>query len=181
MKKEMYAGFAVTAIWTAALLADTSTAQAGQTVECQSRHYQYGECWAGPLQQPQLIHQTSSAPCILNRTWGYNPASQYIWVAEGCQGVFADAGGYHHGRGDTFDEGARMYGDQGHDIGPVVAGAVVGALVQGMLDSGQHRHASSNYHDDGGYNGCHGAGCLVDDPDAYEGCHGIGCLVDSPD
>lgn len=59
--------------------------------------------------------------------------------------------------------------------------------------------------DDTGYDGCHGVGCLVDDPDAgdqtiddrpqydsegnpnfdtdgdYIGCHGIGCEVDVPD
>lgn len=74
-------------------------AKAQSTVECQSRNYQYDECWAGPLAKPQLIHQVSGAPCILNRTWGYNPKSKYIWVAQGCQGVFADVSGYHHGRG----------------------------------------------------------------------------------
>ncbi len=70
-----------------------SDARAQSTVECQSRHYQYGECWAGPLSKPQLIHQTSGSPCILNRTWGYNPRSKYIWVAQGCSGIFADVGG----------------------------------------------------------------------------------------
>jgi hypothetical protein len=59
--------------------------------------------------------------------------------------------------------------------------------------------------DDSGYDGCHGVGCLVDDPDAgdqaiddrpqydsegnpnfdtegnYIGCNGIGCTVDTPD
>ncbi|WP_163268855.1 hypothetical protein [Chelativorans alearense] len=58
---------------------------------------------------------------------------------------------------------------------------------------------------DDGYDGCHGVGCMVDDPDAgdrtiddrpqfdregnpnfdehgnYQGCHGIGCEVDDPD
>jgi len=58
---------------------------------------------------------------------------------------------------------------------------------------------------DDGYNGCHGVGCMVDNPDVrtraiddrpqfdrdgnpnfdtrgrYQGCHGIGCEVDNPD
>lgn len=180
------------------------------TVECHSRDYQYGECYAGPLSRPQLVHQTSSASCILNRTWGYNPASHYIWVAQGCAGVFADTGGYHHGRGDTFDADARMYDDRGRDMGEVVAGAVIGALISSAVSSDRHGrpHATSNVRPDESYNGCHGTGCLVDAPPAspardddiddrpafdkdgnpnfdthgnYIGCHGAGCLVDRPD
>jgi hypothetical protein len=177
---------------------------AQSTVECHSRHYQYDECWAGPLRKPQLIHQVSSNPCILNRTWGYNPKSKYIWVAQGCQGVFADVGGYHHGRGDGFDPGARRYDHRGNDVGAVVGGAVLGALIEGMAEdqNRKHHHSTSNYNKLDGYNGCHGTGCLVDDPDQavdntpqfdkqgfpnfdehgnYQGCHGAGCLVDDPD
>jgi hypothetical protein len=180
-----------------------SEARAQSTVECHSRHHQYDECFAGPLKQPQLIHQISSNACILNRTWGYNPKSKYIWVAQGCQGVFADFGGYHHGRGDTFDPNARMYDHRGHDVGAVVGGAILGALVEGMAEDAnrKHHHTTSNYRPDGGYNGCHGVGCMVDDPDravdntpqfdkegepnfdehgSYQGCHGAGCLVDDP-
>lgn len=179
-------------------------AMAQSTVECHSRHYQYDECWAGPLRKPQLIHQVSSNPCILNRTWGYNPKSKYIWVAQGCQGVFADVGGYHHGRGDGFDPGARRYDHRGNDVGAVVGGVVLGALVEGMAEdqNRKHHHSTSNYNKHDGYNGCHGTGCLVDDPDQavdntpqfdkqgfpnfdehgnYQGCHGAGCLVDDPD
>lgn len=182
--------------------ATVTAARAEGTVECHSRNYQYGECWAGPLKQPQLIHQISGVACIVNRTWGYNPASKYIWVAQGCSGVFADVSGYHHGRGDTFDPGARHYDHHGHDIGSVVAGVVIGALVDGMTQGSHHQHTTSNYRDAGGYNGCHGIGCAVDDPDEvvdsrpqfdsrgepnfdvhgnYQGCHGIGCLADDPD
>ncbi|MET3649969.1 DUF3011 domain-containing protein [Phyllobacterium ifriqiyense] len=184
-------------------LSMVSGAKAQSTVECRSRNYQYDECFAGPLSKPQLIHQISNSPCILNRTWGYNPKSKYLWVAEGCAGVFADVGGYHHGRGDGFDPGARSYDHRGHDTGAVIAGAVLGALIEGMAegDKHKHRHSTSNYRDDGGYNGCHGIGCKVDNPDEdvddrpqfdkegepnfdthgnYQGCHGAGCLVDDP-
>ncbi len=178
-------------------------AQAQSTVECHSRHYQYDECWAGPLKQPQLIHQISGSACILNRSWGYNPKSKYIWVAQGCAGVFADVGGYHHGRGDSFDANARMYDHRGHDLGAVATGAVLGGLIEGMAQDkrNNHRHTTTNYIYRNEYNGCHGAGCLVDNPDQevdntpqfdregepnfdtegnYQGCHGAGCLVDDP-
>jgi hypothetical protein len=141
--------------------------QAPATVECQSRNYQYEECWAGPLRAPHLVHQISGSPCIVNRTWGYNRNSRYLWVAQGCSGVFADVGGYHHGRGDTFDPGARQYSDRGHDVGAVVAGAVLGAIIAGAGSHDGRRHSTSN----------------IDrrTPYRYTGCHDVGCLVDKPD
>lgn len=166
----------------------TTGANAQSTVECRSHNYQYDECYAGPLTRPQLIHQISGASCILNRTWGFNPQSRYIWVAQGCSGVFADVGGYHHGRGDKFDKNARHYDKHGHDVGSVAAGVVIGAIIEGLADSGKHHHTTSNYRHDGKYSGCHGEGCLVDNPDIatgdfdadgrYQGCHGVGCLTD---
>ena len=168
-------------------------AQAETTVECHSIDYQYTECWAGNLSKPQLINQTSSSSCILNRTWGYNPASRYLWVAEGCAGVFADVGGYHYGRGGKTDSNARAYDSRGHDVGAAVGGVIVAALVAGMIDGSHkdHNHSTSNKGSSSGYSGCHGSGCLVDNPDRrssnfnekgeYVGCHGSGCLVDNPD
>ncbi len=104
----------------AALLAGSfgfvADAAAQATVEWRSRGYQYTECYAGDLSRPQLIHQISSSACILNRSWGYNPGSGYVWVSQGCAGTFADVGGYHHGRGDTYDSGARHY-DDSEDLG----------------------------------------------------------------
>lgn len=185
----------------------SAPAHADDTVECQSRHYQYEECWAGPLSAPQLVYQISNSACIVNRTWGYNRRSGYIWVANGCAGVFADVNGYHHGRGDTYDPGARHYGERGHDTGAVVAGAVLGALIAGAATHKDRRHTTSNVrHDPPRYTGCHGVGCRVDNPDRrrddaidprpsfdregnpnfdtqgnWQGCHGVGCLVDNPD
>ena len=181
-------------------------AQAQDTVECRSRDYQYDECWAGPLRAPQLVHQISGSDCIVNRTWGYNRKSGYSWVAQGCAGVFADVGGYHHGRGDGFDSGARRYDDRGHDAGAVVAGAVLGALIAGAAAEHHkdHQHSTSNARHHDGYSGCHGIGCSVDNPRGddgidprpsfdregnpnfdtkgnWQGCHGVGCMVDDPD
>ncbi len=177
-----------------------TAAKADVTVECHSRNYQYDECHAAKLKKPQLVHQISSSACILNNSWGFNPKTRYIWVANGCAGVFADVGGYHHGRGDTFDPGARQYGDRGHDLGAVAGGIILGALIQGATRHNGHSHATSNVSQGSGYNGCHGLGCIVDDPATaevdgtpqfdtngepnfdtegnYQGCHGIGCLVD---
>lgn len=183
-----------TAALAGAMLALSAPAKAQSTTECHSQDYQYTECWAGGLSKPQLVHQISSSPCILNRTWGYNPSSRYLWVAEGCAGVFADVGGYHYGRGGQADANARAYDSRGHDVGAAVGGAIVAALVAGLIDGSHkdHSHTTSNIRSSGnGYSGCHGSGCLVDNPDRrspdfnakgeYTGCHGNGCLVDDPD
>lgn len=184
-----------------------SPASAQATVECMSHNYQYNECYA-PLRAPQLVNQESHASCIVNRTWGFNSKTRRIWVSDGCSGVFADPGGYHHGQAGTFDKGARTYGPRGHDAGVLVAGAVLGAVIAGAGKSDKKRHTTTNSYyytrnSGSGYTGCHGVGCLVDDPDQkvvddrpqydkegnpnfdthgnYQGCHGIGCEVDTPD
>ncbi|MCG2839703.1 DUF3011 domain-containing protein [Sandaracinobacter sp. RS1-74] len=155
----------------------TSPATAATTVECHSVNYQYTECSAGSLSKPQLVHQISSSSCVLNRTWGYNPRSGYLWVAQGCAGVFADVGGYHYGRGDGYDSNARMYNEHGHDVGAAVGGAIIGALIEGMVTSkhGDYQHETSNY-SGGHYSARTSSGSR------YNGCHGVGCLVsgDSP-
>ena len=177
-----------------------SSASAQATVECHSINYKYTECQA-PLRAPQLIHQISNSSCIVNYSWGFNPATRRIWVSDGCSGVFADSSGYHHGRSDTHDKGARGYNDRGNDTGALVVGALAALMIEGALDddkSSKHtssKHTTSNYYhsaprkrdtsqdvdtsikkfDDegnpnydteGGYIGCHGVGCLVDNPDA---------------
>lgn len=180
-----------------ALAGAAGVASAQTTVECRSHNYEYTECQA-PLEEPQLIHQISNSSCIINRTWGFNPATKRIWVAEGCAGVFADPQGYHHGRGDTYDANARHYDERGHDSGGVVAGLVVAALIGAALEDDakdrksyttsndyyshpQHkrnrhrtddvdttphfdREGNPNFDTQGRYMGCHGVGCLVDDP-----------------
>lgn len=183
------------------LISGCANAQA--TVECHSRNYEYDECYAGPLSKPQLIHQISSSACILNRSWGYNPNSRYIWVSRGCSGVFADVSGYHHGRGDGYDSGARAYDERGHDVGAVVGGVVLGAIIESMVsDSHKSSHTTSNVTINNAYNRCHGSGCRGEKPNEYidetpqydkngepnfdmegnyQGCHGLGCLVDDPE
>ncbi len=141
-------------------------ASAQSVIECRSTNYQYNECYAGSLSRPQLIHQISSSACILNRSWGFNSRTGYIWVGDGCAGTFADVDGYHHGRSDTYDAGARHYDSSGQDAGAMIGGLVLGAiLVDAATSSGHHHHRQST----SGYDGCHGSGCLVDNPDDDNG------------
>lgn len=140
-------------------------ASAQNVVECRSKDYQYNECYAPGLSRPQLIHQISSSSCILNRSWGFNTRTRYIWVSDGCSGTFSDGNGYHHGRSDTFDEGARHYDSKGQDAGLVVGGAVLGAILGAAISDGGSSHRHSHKGGSDSYDGCHGDGCLVDNPD----------------
>ena len=180
-------------------------AKAEETVECVSQGSGYTECYAGMLNSPQLVYQISSAACIINRTWGFNKQTGSLWVGNGCSGVFADVSGYHHGRGDTFDEGARHYDHRGHDAGKVIGGLVLGALIGAATEPKHHTTSNvSHHHKSKKSSECHGTGCLADNPadrsqrrnvqgrfdregnpnfdteGRYQGCHGVGCLVDNP-
>ncbi len=152
----------INTVFLVAPLAILPPATAQATIECWSRDYRYNECYAGELSRPQLIHQISGSACIVNRTWGYNPRSGYIWVSEGCSGTFADVGGYHHGRGDTYDEGARHYDARGRDAGALIGGLVLGAILGSAASDDDHERRRPR---DSGYDGCHGSGCLVTSPD----------------
>lgn len=160
----------------AGFMASATSAMAEPTVECVSHHHNYNECKAGPLKRPVLIRQVSNSTCIMNRTWGYNPKSGYIWVGAGCGGIFADNHGYHHGKPNTSDKGARHYDTHGHDngsaVGALLGAAIIGALLDDNEKHHEHKHHSSNrYPSDG-------PGFTV--PNDYDGCHGTGCLVDRP-
>lgn len=196
------------------LLVHVAPVKAQSTVECHSVAYKYTECYA-PLSQPQLVHQVSSSPCIINRTWGFNRKTRHVWVAEGCAGVFADSSGYHHGSDGTYDKGSRSYDNRGHDVGALVAGALILGALSSDSNKKEKHHTYSNYDYDthsykskkSGYDGCHGIGCMVDNPGTarddsqeidtrpqfdkqgnpnfdtkgnYQGCHGVGCDVDPP-
>ncbi len=152
-------------------------ASAKDTVECISKSYKYVECNSGPLDKPVLIYQSSDADCVMNRTWGFSPRDKYIWVSDGCSGVFADSNGYHHGKADSYDQGARSYDSTGHDAGLLI-GALLGAAILDNMDDKDKSHNKSKDHyssnrdrDNERYSA----------PSDYDGCHGIGCLVDNPD
>lgn len=60
-----------------------------------------------------------------------------------------------------------MYDNHGHDVGEVIGGAVLGAIIAGAAgnDHHAHSHTTTNYTYNNNYSGCHGIGCKVDNPD----------------
>lgn len=144
------------------LFAGRAMAQSA-TVQCQSEGYQYNECYA-PMRMPVLVQQLSKSACIPNRTWGFNPATLRIWVSDGCGGVFADDAPYYGGQGypyygPDYNPPPPRHDHGNHQVEAVVAGAILGAVIE----SSMHDHKHHKYQS--GYNGCHGVGCMVDDPD----------------
>jgi hypothetical protein len=149
-----------------------ATSAVASTVECKSRNYEYTECRAN-FRAPQLVVQESRSPCIVNRTWGFNPQTRYLWVAEGCAGIFDDQRGYHYGRSDRYDTGAPRYDDRGRYIGPHGTGELVDRpwhdRAQDVDPTPQFdRNGNPNFDEHGRYIGGHGVGQLVDDPDSQE-------------
>ena len=131
---------------TLGLLGTGSQAWAQSVDESRSNDYHYNECFAGDIDQPQLVYQISKSACIVNRTWGFSRNRRVIWVADGCSGRFANVGGYHHGRGDRYDDDARLYDHDGNDVGAVIGGVVLGAIIAAALgdddDDKKHRSAT---------------------------------------
>lgn len=182
----------------------STQSNAQETIECRSHDYAYTECRA-PLDEPQLIHQISSTSCIINRTWGFNPKTRRLWVADGCAGVFADPQGYHYGRGDRHDADARYYDERGHDSGKLAAGLVAAVLVGAALDNDSKSDKKKRKHSDYTTSNDYyshpdrkNRGKSKDQVDTsphfdkqgnpnydtdgnYIGCHGVGCLVDAPE
>lgn len=67
-------------------------ADPGQHVQCDSQKNRYRECRVGNWRGAQLVNQTSNAPCIEGRTWGYGQG--ILWVNQGCAGTFAPTWGH---------------------------------------------------------------------------------------
>jgi hypothetical protein len=59
---------------------------AGQTVRCESEHFNYNRCPVDTRGEVRLVRQLSDAPCRRGETWGYDRRG--IWVDEGCAGEF---------------------------------------------------------------------------------------------
>ncbi|WP_223568912.1 hypothetical protein [Agrobacterium tumefaciens] len=52
---------------------------------------------------------------------------------------------------------ARMYDHGSYDVGAVVGGTILGALIKGMANGSHSRwNTTGNYRRDRGFNGCHG-------------------------
>lgn len=128
----MVRAFLLFSIFALSVLFDTANGYAQQTISCSSRHGRYGECAAFSLSSPQLIYQQSSTPCIVNRTWGFNRQTGYLWVTAGCRGVFGDLSGFHYGKSGGFDLNVRQYTDRGVYVSPQSMGMVVYPPIAGL-------------------------------------------------
>ncbi|MBL8908053.1 MAG: DUF3011 domain-containing protein [Rhizobiales bacterium] len=176
------------------------SATAGETIKCKSKHNKYTEC-AAHFKAPILVRQTSRQPCIINSTWGYNPNTRHIWVAAGCNGLFADAHGFHHGAAGSFDKDAHRYNRNGMFVGSgpvVIYNTKVKNVTKLQLDGpggiGTHhdedapkpdndwqripqfdKNGFPNFDTEGNYVGPHGLGALVDAPPECDAGDDVGC------
>ncbi|HQU48784.1 MAG TPA: DUF3011 domain-containing protein [Casimicrobiaceae bacterium] len=118
-------------VWAAAALIGAAQAHAAGELDCRSSGFRYQYCSADTGNSVQLIQQSSKAPCMQGRTWGYD--ARGIWVDNGCAATFRY--GRDHGSSDSRD----------------AAAAVAGALIIAAIANSQSRHHSGGY-DSGNYN-----------------------------
>lgn len=140
-------------------------AQAATKLVCGSGNYDFSRCDV-PRGDVRLKTQLSRAPCIQDRTWGVDRRG--LWVTMGCAGVFEVRSG-------------------GSDVGAAVLGGVLGAMLAGGSNGHSYSHSVTTTHVHNYY------GRPVPQPydrygmpnydskGRYDGGHGIGLLVDNPD
>lgn len=115
------------------MLANSGTAEAQQTVRCESQDGQYRSCPVNTSDGVTLSRQLSREGCWQNDTWGYD--RNRIWVTRGCRAEFRV--------GKRADD---------HDGAKVAGALVLGAIVLGALAD----HHDDDHHDrwqDDHYNG----------------------------
>lgn len=81
----------LTFIAASAFVAQSMPAHARDTISCESREYRYQHCSADTAGFARLVNQTSQAPCVQGRTWGFDRGG--VWVNNGCAGEFEVGGG----------------------------------------------------------------------------------------
>lgn len=125
------------------------SAYALDLILCESVKHDYRYCRARTENRVNLKRRLSDAPCIFNRTWGYD--NRGVWVAEGCRAEFEV--GRPRGRRDggrEWDQGwypdsrypdrdSRPSNDEGMSDGAVAAialGALIGGALLGSVFSG---------------------------------------------
>lgn len=163
-----------------------AAAVAGEII-CTSSNYQYSYCGGARVgnNRPVVIEQLSRAPCDFGRSWGYD--QQGVWVDKGCAAHF----GYGDSRrsssagsvvgaavvGGLIGALLGSSGDQSHSRNnydrstdrtyrpyPVV---VERRSNNDYVDptSRFDKDGNPNFDTDGNYQGAHGLGALVDNPD----------------
>jgi hypothetical protein len=80
--------FAVAGLLFVALLPASMSASAEERrLSCESSGGKYKYCAARTQGRAELVEQTSGAPCVEGRSWGYDAGG--VWVRDGCRGMFS--------------------------------------------------------------------------------------------
>lgn len=153
-------------------LPDAASAASVSRMVCASTGYRYSYCPIDTSGGVQLTNRLSKSNCRLGKSWGYDGGG--VWVDKGCSAEFLVS---------------RSGKPSSRDVGALIVGGVVGALLANG-DRGSHRSdnyysrprprqndrwidptpqfdrdGNPNFDTHGNYQGCHGAGCMVDNPD----------------
>lgn len=127
---------------------------AQSVVRCESIKNRFNECDA-PWRSARLIEQSSRAPCVAGNSWGFNATTRRLWVSQGCRGIF------------TYGTPVRSSSNRNAD--EVAAGVTAAALAAAIAEEDRkerERLRREREREANAYNGCHGIGCYVDNPDA---------------
>ena len=154
------------------LLPGAANAASVSRIVCSSTGYRYSYCPINTRGGVQLSSRLSKSGCKFGRSWGYDGGG--VWVDNGCSAEFLVSRSGRSGSGD---------------LGGLIVGGVVGAL---LANGGRDNHRGDNYYSrprprqndrwidptpqfdrDGNPN--------FDTHGRYQGCHGVGCVVDNPD
>lgn len=131
------------------VLSHTGTAEAQQTVRCESQGGAYRSCPVDTSRGVTLTRQLSREGCWQNDTWGYD--RNRIWVTRGCRAEF------RVGEREESSDGAKV-------VGALVLGAIVLGAIADHHDDRHDRweddHYSGSY--DGDYDYGYGDGYYGD-------------------
>jgi hypothetical protein len=123
------------------LMSNSGTAEAQQTVRCESQGGAYRSCPVSTSGGVSLSRQLSREGCWQNDTWGYD--RNRIWVTRGCRAEFR-VGSHSNNNSD----GAKV-------AGALVLGAIVAGAIAENKDNhhNDHRNDWDNDRYNGSYNG----------------------------
>lgn len=127
------------------LMSNSGTAEAQQTVRCESQGGAYRSCPVSTSGGVSLSRQLSREGCWQNDTWGYD--RNRIWVTRGCRAEF------RVGSHSNSSDGAKV-------AGALVLGAIVAGAIAENRDNhhNDHRNDWDNDRYNGSYNGSYDYG-----------------------